>query len=94
MFKKIINKIIMGTKCYKMLQSAFNDKETRIETLTRMLKEVEEFRDKQSEYEAIIITYQNKLKINQRYARQIVRQINKGNLDKAKDICNQIIKGE
>ena len=41
MFKKIINKIIMGTKCYLMLKSACEQKENKIKSLEDSIKSID-----------------------------------------------------
>ena len=90
MLKKIINKIIMGTKCYLALKDALIELEhknmalhTDLETQTLEL-----------------IDLKNTISYNKTQARKIVRLLNanfdkkNGTIKQIKALCNKIIKGE
>lgn len=90
MFKKIINKIIMGTKCYLALKQAFTDLKHDNACLE----------DELSQKNFIIDTTHKVLQEQKFKARKIVRLLNanfdkkNGTIKQVKALCNEIIKGE
>lgn len=90
MFKKIINKVIMGTKCYLALKQAFAD----------LKHDNASLEDELSQKNFIIDTTHKVLQEQKTKARKIVRLLNanfdkkNGTIKQVKALCNEIIKGE
>ena len=85
MLRKLINKIIMGTKCYSMLKEKFRDNELLIESLTEELKKSSDSVSKNKTTARKIIRVVNGL-IKREDSVQATKEI--------KALCNEIIKGE
>lgn len=92
MFKKLINKIIMGTKCYLALKQAFADLKHDNACLE----------DELSQTKISLDVARECLKSNKTTARRIIRIVNglikrEDSVQATKEIkalCNEIIKGE
>lgn len=90
MFKKIINKIIMGTKCYLALRKEFLD-----------TKQNNVYLENELRYSRVQMKVRDEmLKTSRTKARKIVRLLNanfdkkNGTVKQVKTLCNEIIKGE
>lgn len=90
MIKKIINKIIMGTKCYLALRKEFID-----------LKHDKACLEDELSQKIFVIDVAHKVLQEQKTkARKIVRLLNanfdkkNGTIKQIKALCNEIIKGE
>ena len=93
MFKKIFNKIIMGTKCYILLKERCNVLEKENESLRehskmQICEQIAKVKDKEDYIEYL----QKLLSENKKNARRIIREINKMNNEMAKEYCREIIK--
>ena len=90
MFKKIINKIIMGTRCYLALKQSFADLKHDNACLE----------DELLQKNFIIDAAHKVLQEQKTKARKIVRLLNanfdkkNGTIKQVKALCNEIIKGE
>ena len=91
MFKKIINKIIMGTKQYCLLKECLRHTEEEYDALKQnYCAKVEILKDREAYIDYVLKLLSNDKTI----ARRIIRAINKDDKKLAKKLCNEIIKGE
>lgn len=103
MFKKIINKIIMGTKCYMLLKERCNalekeNNDIREKTKIQLCEKIEILKDKDAYIDYLL----KALSQNKTIARRIVRRVNglikrEDSVQATKEVkalCNEIIKGE
>ena len=103
MFKKIINKIIMGTRCYILLKERCNALETELVAIKetskiQLCEQIERLKDKDFYIQHLL----EMLSQDKTIARRIVRKVNglikrEDSVQATKEIkvlCNEIIKGE
>lgn len=109
MFKKLMNKIIMGTKCYLALRQKLQEVEKEnqdIKTLF-MIEYLENTKTKERTYRSLTLLkiteeLNNIISSNKTKARKIIREVNKlikkeeiiNTEKRIKALCNEIIKGE
>ena len=109
MFKKLINKIIMGTKCYLQLKQKLEDLEKENQDIKNifMIEYLENANTKERTYRSLTLCkitqeFEKIISNNKITARKIIREVNKlikkdeiVNAQKQiKALCNEIIKGE
>lgn len=103
MFKKLINKIIMGTKCYILLKERCNalekeNSDIREKTKAQLCEKIEILKEKDGYVQKLL----EMLSQDKTIARRIVRRVNglikrEDSVQATKEIkalCNEIIKGE
>lgn len=89
MLNKIMNKIIMGTKQYRLLKECLRHTEEEYEALKQNYCTKVEMLKEKDIYIDCLETY---LSYDKKNARKIVRAINKDDKVLAKQLCNIIIK--
>lgn len=103
MFKKIINKVIMGTKCYILLKERCSalekeNNDIREKTKAQLCEKIEFLKEKDAYVQKLL----EMLSQDKTIARRIVRKVNglikrEDSVQATKEIkalCNEIIKGE